>query len=81
MVRRGDRQSSGEGGRCTNCGVSSRKKRKDRLGGLGGLSVTLNKGDISTEKVISRSQDANNKLVFFEGCYYAFDLEDLLEWN
>ncbi|XAR55111.1 Non-specific serine/threonine protein kinase [Bertholletia excelsa] len=30
------------------------------------------------EKVISRNQDANNRLFFFEGCNYAFDLEDLL---
>ncbi|KAG8375066.1 hypothetical protein BUALT_Bualt10G0061600 [Buddleja alternifolia] len=38
----------------------------------------LEKGDMSPEKAISRSQDASNKLVFFEGCNYAFDLEDLL---
>ncbi|EXC02955.1 putative inactive receptor kinase [Morus notabilis] len=56
----------------------SGKKRKDGLGGLGGLSGKLNKGDMSPEKMISRSQDANNRLVFFEGCNYAFDLEDLL---
>ncbi|KAL5551915.1 hypothetical protein UlMin_002091 [Ulmus minor] len=50
----------------------SRKKRED------GFSGKLNKGGMSPEKVISRSQDANNKLAFFEGCNYAFDLEDLL---
>ncbi len=33
---------------------------------------------MSPEKVISRSQDANNRLVFLEGCHHAFDLEDLL---
>ncbi|KAL6501744.1 hypothetical protein OROGR_026877 [Orobanche gracilis] len=38
----------------------------------------LEKGNMSPEKAISRSQDASNKLVFFEGCNYAFDLEDLL---
>ncbi|KAK6137323.1 hypothetical protein DH2020_028927 [Rehmannia glutinosa] len=38
----------------------------------------LEKGNLSPEKAISRSQDASNKLVFFEGCNYAFDLEDLL---
>ncbi|KAL3499262.1 hypothetical protein ACH5RR_038355 [Cinchona calisaya] len=43
-----------------------------------GFPRKLEKGDMSPEKVISRSQDANNKLVFFEGCNYAFDLEDLL---
>lgn len=43
-----------------------------------GFPGKLEKGNMSPEKVISRSQDANNKLVFFEGCNYAFDLEDLL---
>lgn len=38
----------------------------------------MEKGDMSPEKAISRSQDANNRLVFFEGCNFAFDLEDLL---
>ncbi|XP_061337853.1 probable inactive receptor kinase At4g23740 [Gastrolobium bilobum] len=38
----------------------------------------LQKGEMSPEKAVSRNQDANNKLVFFEGCNYAFDLEDLL---
>ncbi|PON44318.1 Mitogen-activated protein kinase kinase kinase [Parasponia andersonii] len=51
---------------------SMRRKREDVISGK------LNKGDMSPEKVISRSQDANNRLVFFEGCNYAFDLEDLL---
>ncbi|PNX75719.1 putative inactive receptor kinase [Trifolium pratense] len=35
-------------------------------------------GKMSPEKVVSRNQDANNKLFFFEECNYAFDLEDLL---
>ncbi|KAL3498956.1 hypothetical protein ACH5RR_041688 [Cinchona calisaya] len=43
-----------------------------------GFSGKLEKGDMSPEKVISRCQDANNKLVFFDGCNFAFDLEDLL---
>ncbi|XP_057462958.1 probable inactive receptor kinase At4g23740 [Actinidia eriantha] len=42
------------------------------------FSGKLEKGKMSPEKVISRSQDANNKLFFFEGCNYVFDLEDLL---
>ncbi|CAI9291134.1 unnamed protein product [Lactuca saligna] len=43
-----------------------------------GISSKLEKGNMSPEKAISRTQDANNRLVFFEGCNYAFDLEDLL---
>ncbi|KAE8056064.1 hypothetical protein FH972_012862 [Carpinus fangiana] len=50
-----------------------RRKREDEL-----LSGKLQKGEMSPEKVISRNQDANNRLFFFEGCNYAFDLEDLL---
>lgn len=42
------------------------------------FSGKLHKGGMSPEKAVSRNQDANNKLVFFEGCNYAFDLEDLL---
>ncbi|KAE9597805.1 hypothetical protein Lal_00013907 [Lupinus albus] len=38
----------------------------------------LQKGRMSPEKAVSRKQDASNKLTFFEGCNYAFDLEDLL---
>ncbi|XP_050269070.1 probable inactive receptor kinase At4g23740 [Quercus robur] len=49
-----------------------RRKRVDML------SDKLQKGEMSPEKAISRSQDANNRLVFFEGCHYTFDLEDLL---
>ncbi|XP_073000062.1 probable inactive receptor kinase At4g23740 [Typha latifolia] len=36
------------------------------------------KGDRSPEKAVSRNQDENNRLVFFEGCNFVFDLEDLL---
>ncbi|XP_047972306.1 probable inactive receptor kinase At4g23740 [Salvia hispanica] len=43
-----------------------------------GFPGELVKGNMSPEKAISRGQDASNKLVFFEGCNYAFDLEDLL---
>ncbi|KAK6935479.1 Leucine-rich repeat-containing N-terminal, plant-type [Dillenia turbinata] len=43
-----------------------------------GLGGKLQKGGRSPEKAISRSQDANNRLVFFPGCNYVFDLEDLL---
>ncbi|XP_047340636.1 probable inactive receptor kinase At4g23740 [Impatiens glandulifera] len=42
------------------------------------FSGKTEKGEMSPEKVISRSQDANNRLFFFEGCSYVFDLEDLL---
>ncbi|KAF7150178.1 hypothetical protein RHSIM_Rhsim02G0240500 [Rhododendron simsii] len=42
------------------------------------FSGKLEKVKMSPEKVISRSQDANNRLFFFEGCSYVFDLEDLL---
>ncbi|KAK6947880.1 Leucine-rich repeat [Dillenia turbinata] len=43
-----------------------------------GLGGKLQKGGRSPEKAISGSQDANNRLVFFPGCNYVFDLEDLL---
>lgn len=49
-----------------------RRKKDDMFPGK------MEKGDMSPEKAISRSQDASNRLVFFEGCNYAFDLEDLL---
>lgn len=49
-----------------------RKKREDRFAG------TLQKRGMSPEKLVSRNQDASNRLFFFEGCNYAFDLEDLL---
>jgi hypothetical protein len=50
----------------------SRKKGEAQFPGK------LLKGGMSPEKMVSRSQDANNRLTFFEGCNYAFDLEDLL---
>lgn len=50
----------------------SRKKRESRFPG------DFQKGERSPEKGISGSRDANNKMVFFEGCNYVFDLEDLL---
>ncbi|KAK7366702.1 hypothetical protein VNO80_08699 [Phaseolus coccineus] len=50
----------------------SRKKNGDSF------ARKLQKGDMSPEKVVSRDLDANNKIFFFEGCSYAFDLEDLL---
>ncbi|GAA0150223.1 hypothetical protein Leryth_008947 [Lithospermum erythrorhizon] len=43
-----------------------------------GFSGKLEKGNMSPEKAVSRTQDANNRLSFFEGCNYVFDLEDLL---
>lgn len=51
-------------------------KRKDQ--DVFHVSGKMQKGDVSPDKGISGSRDANNTLVFFEGCAYAFDLEDLL---
>ncbi|XP_068665278.1 probable inactive receptor kinase At4g23740 [Aristolochia californica] len=42
-----------------------------------GISGKMGKGDMSP-KMVAGSQDDNNRLVFFYGCRYAFDLEDLL---
>lgn len=50
----------------------SRRKSEDVY------SRKLQAGGMSPEKAVSRSQDANNRLFFFEGCNYTFDLEDLL---
>ncbi|KAK5846019.1 hypothetical protein PVK06_002285 [Gossypium arboreum] len=50
----------------------SRRKNEDVY------SRKLQAGGMSPEKAVSRSQDANNRLFFFEGCNYTFDLEDLL---
>ncbi|KAF8412154.1 hypothetical protein HHK36_000110 [Tetracentron sinense] len=43
-----------------------------------GISGKKQKGERSAEKAVLASQDENNRLVFFEGCNYVFDLEDLL---
>ncbi|KAI4307157.1 hypothetical protein L6164_030374 [Bauhinia variegata] len=43
----------------------------------GGLPVKSQKKEVSLKKTTSESQD-KNKMVFFEGCSLAFDLEDLL---
>ncbi|PIN23629.1 Serine/threonine protein kinase [Handroanthus impetiginosus] len=43
-----------------------------------GFPGKLEKGDMWPDKEISRNRDESNRLVFFEGCNYAFDLEDLL---
>ncbi|CAM8908994.1 unnamed protein product [Rhodiola kirilowii] len=40
--------------------------------------VKSKKKDVPVKKEVSESRDKNNKLVFFEGCSLAFDLEDLL---
>ncbi|XP_042505001.1 probable inactive receptor kinase At4g23740 [Macadamia integrifolia] len=50
----------------------SQRKGENRFAGK------LPKGERSPEKAVTGSQDGNNRLVFFEGCNYAFDLEDLL---
>ncbi|XP_068644675.1 probable inactive receptor kinase At4g23740 [Aristolochia californica] len=43
-----------------------------------GTSSKIAKRDGSPDKMVGGSQDENNRIVFFEGCRYAFDLEDLL---
>lgn len=50
----------------------SKKKGKD------GVSGKSHKIKSSPEKAGAASRSENNKLVFFEGCSYLFDLEDLL---
>ncbi|XP_022733239.1 probable inactive receptor kinase At4g23740 [Durio zibethinus] len=50
----------------------SRRKSEDVF------SRKLQKGEMSPEKEVAKSQDANNRLFFFECCNYTFDLEDLL---
>ncbi|PIN13951.1 Serine/threonine protein kinase [Handroanthus impetiginosus] len=50
--------------------IANRKKTKD--------DMLSQKKQRPMKKMISENQDANNKLVFFEGCNLAFDLEDLL---
>ncbi|KAG9448374.1 hypothetical protein H6P81_014502 [Aristolochia fimbriata] len=51
---------------------NSKRKR-----GNGSLSK-IGKSKGSPDKIVGGSQDENNRIVFFEGCRYAFDLEDLL---
>ncbi|XP_052209780.1 probable inactive receptor kinase At4g23740 [Diospyros lotus] len=46
--------------------------------GEDGISAKSEKRTGSVEKTISRGQDGSGRLVFFEGCNLAFDLEDLL---
>ncbi|GFY84113.1 leucine-rich repeat protein kinase family protein [Actinidia rufa] len=43
-----------------------------------GVSSKSQKKEGSKKKAVSGSQDGNGRLVFFEGCNLAFDLEDLL---
>ncbi|KAG6538314.1 probable inactive receptor kinase At4g23740 [Zingiber officinale] len=49
------------------------KRRDQKL-----VSGKWSKEDYSPEKAVSGSHEANNHLVFFEGCTFIFDLEDLL---
>ncbi|XP_010915720.1 probable inactive receptor kinase At4g23740 [Elaeis guineensis] len=44
----------------------------------GVVSGKGSKGDRSPEKAMAGHQDEINRLVFFDGCTFAFDLEDLL---
>ncbi|OVA06373.1 Protein kinase domain [Macleaya cordata] len=46
--------------------------------GENGFSGKLQKGKSQGKMAAPGSQDGNNRLVFFEGCNYVFDLEDLL---
>uniref|UniRef100_A0A7C9E802 Protein kinase domain-containing protein n=1 Tax=Opuntia streptacantha TaxID=393608 RepID=A0A7C9E802_OPUST len=57
------------------CFVCCWWRKKD---GDDGFNGKFPKGSMSPEKGISGGQDAMNRIVFFEGCNYAFDLEDLL---
>ncbi|KAF8380108.1 hypothetical protein HHK36_027579 [Tetracentron sinense] len=50
----------------------SKRKAENRFSGKS------QKGERSADKAVSGSQDGNNRLVFFDGCNYVFDLEDLL---
>ncbi|KDP22183.1 hypothetical protein JCGZ_26014 [Jatropha curcas] len=50
----------------------SKKDKKD------GLPTKSHKKEGSLNKNTSEGQDKNNRLVFFDGCNLAFDLEDLL---
>ncbi|KAL7229895.1 hypothetical protein ACSBR2_008448 [Camellia fascicularis] len=51
---------------------------RSKKGGEKGVSAKSQKKEVSAKKAISGSRDGNGKLVFFEGCNLAFDLEDLL---
>lgn len=53
--------------------VTNRKKDDEKA-----TAVNAEKKKKSLKKAASDSQDTNGKLVFFEGCNLAFDLEDLL---
>ncbi|GLU24368.1 hypothetical protein SLE2022_403080 [Rubroshorea leprosula] len=44
----------------------------------GEMTIKFQKKDVSAKKKASESHDENNRLVFFEDCNLAFDLEDLL---
>lgn len=49
--------------------------------GKGGDNVVIgkgSKGERSPEKVVSGRQEERNRMVFFPGCTFEFDLEDLL---
>lgn len=54
-------------------------RRKLRRGdGIISDNKLQKKGGMSPEKFVSRMEDVNNRLSFFEGVNYSFDLEDLL---
>lgn len=51
--------------------VTNRRKKGDETG-------TSQKTEKSTNRMDSQHQEANGRIMFFEGCNLAFDLEDLL---
>jgi len=59
----------------TVCYVRRKLRRGD---GVISDNKLQKKGGMSPEKFVSRMEDVNNRLSFFEGCNYSFDLEDLL---
>ncbi|KAE8736414.1 putative inactive receptor kinase [Hibiscus syriacus] len=54
------------------CYQSKKRNRRQEL------PENTRKKDFALKKTASESRDKNNRLVFFEGCNLAFDLEDLL---
>ncbi|KAG2240341.1 hypothetical protein Bca52824_090831 [Brassica carinata] len=54
------------------------RRKLSQGGGIVNDAKLQKKGGMSPEKFVSRMEDVNNRLSFFEGCNYSFDLEDLL---
>ncbi|KAL1222594.1 putative inactive receptor kinase [Cardamine amara subsp. amara] len=58
------------------CYVRRKLRRGDGI--ISDTKLQKKGGGMSPEKFVSRMEDVNNRLSFFEGCNYSFDLEDLL---